>query len=162
VTEIVVDVVDRQRLLRLDAAWLTRVVCRALACEGVDRAEVCVLLVRDRRMAQLHDEWLGIPGPTDVITFDLGGGEPVSGMRGAGMRGDIAISTETAARAAREVGWAARHEVAYCVVHGLLHLAGYDDHAVADRRRMRQRERVLMAAAGLPRPPRRRIVRGAS
>jgi probable rRNA maturation factor len=156
VTEIVVDVVDRQRLVRIDAAWLTRVVRRALACEGVNRAEVCVLLVRDRRMAKIHEEWLGMPGPTDVITFDLGAAEPDSSMRG-----DIAVSTETAARAAREVGWAARHEVAYCVVHGLLHLAGYDDHAAAERRRMRQRERVLMAAAGLPRPPRQRVVRGA-
>lgn len=166
-TEIVVDVVDRQRLLRIDAAWLARVVRRALACEGVAQAEVCVLLVRDRRMARLHEDWLGIAGPTDVITFDLGGADLGSGMsgratRGDIIRGDIAVSTETAGRAAREVGWAARHEVAYCVVHGLLHLAGYDDHAAADRRRMRQRERVLMAAAGLPRPPRRPLVRGAS
>lgn len=171
-TEIVVDVVDRQRLLRIDAAWLARVVRRALAREGVDRAEVCVLLVRDRRMARLHEDWLGIPGPTDVITFDLGGTVsdsrvsdnrvPGGGTRGDIIRGDIAVSTETAVRAAREVGWAVRHEVAYCVVHGLLHLAGYDDQAAADRRRMRRREQVLMAAAGLPRPPRRPLVRGAS
>ena len=150
-SEILVDVADRQRLLRIDAAWLGRVVRRALAREGVERAEICILLVNDRRMAGLHERWLGLPGPTDVITFDLAAGEP-----GPGLRGDIAVSTETARRVARELGWQTRYEVAYCVVHGLLHLAGYDDGRPADRRAMRARERTLMAAAGLPRPPRSR------
>jgi probable rRNA maturation factor len=56
---------------------------------------------------------------------------------------------------ARELGWQPRHELAYYVVHGILHLAGYDDHDPADRRAMRARERVLMLAAGLPAPPSR-------
>lgn len=147
-----IDILDRQRAVRIGAAWLERVVRRALAREGVERAEISILLVGDRRMARLHEEWLGIPGPTDVITFDLaGGGEPAEGLRG-----DIAVSGETARRVAREVGWAPRHEVAYYVVHGLLHLAGYDDLVPDARRAMRARERVLMAAAGLPRPPRAR------
>jgi len=157
VAEIVVDVVDRQRLLRIDAAWLGRVVRRALAREGIVAAEICLLLVRDRQMATLHEEWLGIPGPTDVITFDL-----ATGPRRLGLHGDIAVSTETALRAARDLGWPPRCEVAYYVVHGLLHLAGYDDHAPAARQAMRRRERVLMTAAGLPRPPRRSVARGVS
>jgi probable rRNA maturation factor len=157
VAEIVVDVVDRQRLLRIDAAWLERVVRRALAREGIAGAEICLLLVRDRQMATLHEEWLGIPGPTDVITFDL-----ATGPRRHGLHGDIAVSTETALRAARELGWPPRCEVAYYVVHGLLHLAGYDDHAPTVRQAMRRRERVLMTAAGLPRPPRRPVARGVS
>ena len=151
-----VDVVDRQRMVRIGAAWLTRIVRRALARQGVDRAEIAILLVGDRRMARLHEQWLGVPGTTDVITFDLAGGG-----RGdpAGLRGDIVVSAETAHRVARELGWAPRHEVAYYVVHGLLHLAGHDDHDPGRRRAMRARERVLMAAAGLPRPPRARIRR---
>lgn len=146
---IAVDVVDRQRSVRIGASWLGRVVRAALARQRVERAEVCVLLVEDRRMATLHRTWLGLPGPTDVITFDL------SAAGAEGLHGDIAVSTETARRVAREVGWSARHEVAYYVVHGLLHLAGYDDHDPVERRVMRGRERVLLAAAGLPPPPRR-------
>ena len=142
-----VQVLDRQRAVAVSAAWLGRVVRRALARQGVARAEIAILLVGDRRMARLHEEWLGIPGTTDVITFDLSAG-PRSGMQG-----DIAVSAETARRVAREVGWQPRHEVAYYVVHGLLHLAGYDDHDPADRRAMRARERVLLRAAGLPAPP---------
>ena len=147
---IVVDLVDRQKLLRITPAWLRGVVARGLAAIGVHEAEVTVLLLDDRGIATLHDRWLGIPGPTDVITFDLA--DDVS----LGLKGDIAVSTETARRMARELGWQPRHELAYYVMHGLLHLAGDDDHDPADRRRMRAREQLVMAAAGLPRPPRHR------
>jgi len=149
--DIQIDILDKQRAVRVGAAWLERAVRKAIAREGVERAEISILLVGDRRMAKLHEEWLGIPGPTDVITFDLAEGGPHGGLQG-----DIAVSTETARRMARELGWAPRHEVAYYVVHGLLHLAGYDDLVPEKRRAMRARERVLMAAAGLPRPPRAR------
>jgi len=145
---VTVHVLDRQRAVAVSAAWLGRVVRRALEREGVTRAEITVLLVGDRRMAGLHEQWLGIPGPTDVITFDLSADGPRDGLVG-----DIAVSGETARRVAREVGWQPRHEIAYYVVHGLLHLAGYDDHDPADRRAMRARERALLRAAGLPTPP---------
>jgi probable rRNA maturation factor len=83
-----------------------------------------------------------------VITFDLS-----DAARPGILHGDIAVSAETARRTARELGWQSRHELAYYVVHGILHLSGYDDHDPADRRAMRARERVLMQAAGLPAPP---------
>ena len=71
------------------------------------------------------------------------------------LAGDIVVSGETARRAARELGWQPRQELAYYVVHGLLHLAGYDDLTPGERRRMRKAERTVMVAAGLPAPPRR-------
>lgn len=152
-----IDVVDRRRRsrhhVRIDPDWLRRVLRRALVREGIERAELCVLLVGDREMARIHEDWLGLPGPTDVITFDLAGGEAAAGV--GVMRGDIAVSGETAVRVARELGWSPRHEVAYCAIHGILHLTGHDDLDPDSRRRMRARERVLMTAAGLPRPPRR-------
>lgn len=145
-----IDVVDRQRALRVGGRWLGTVAQRALERQGVEAAEICVLLVDDRGIAGLHERWLGIPGPTDVITFDLS-----DAARPGVLHGDIAVSAETARRVARELGWQPRHELAYYVVHGILHLAGYDDHDPADRRAMRARERVLMLAAGLPAPPSR-------
>ena len=140
-----VEIVDRQRRLAVARPWLAGIIRAALARQGVAAAEICVLLVDDRRIATLHERWLGVPGPTDVITFDLGS-QPDA------LRGDIAVSAETAARVAREIGCEPRRELAYYVVHGLLHLAGHDDHTAADRRRMRARERLLMQAAGLPPP----------
>jgi probable rRNA maturation factor len=72
------------------------------------------------------------------------------------LAGDIVVSTETARRMARAVGWTPRQELAYYIVHGVLHLTGYDDHTPADRRQMRARERAVMKACGLPVPPRTR------
>lgn len=146
---IAVDVTDRQRTLRLGPRWLTGIVRRSLAREGIAAAEIGILLVNDRGIAALHERWLDVPGPTDVITFDLADGDDPDHLQG-----DIVVSTETAARTARALGWNPRHEAAYYVIHGLLHLAGYDDHDAADRRAMRARERVLLAACGLPAPPR--------
>lgn len=152
---IAVEVVDRQRSLRLPRGWLAGVVRRALARQGIDAAELCVLVVDDRRIARLHREWLDVAGPTDVITFASAAAGPPDGV----LRGDIVASAETARRVARAVGWPARHELAYYVIHGILHLAGHDDLTATDRRAMRARERVLLAAAGLPPAPRPRPAR---
>lgn len=150
---LVVDVSDRQSLLRVSSRGLERLVRTALSVEGIEQAEIGVVLVDDRRIASIHRRWLGIPGPTDVITFDLSAG--VTGPPHAGvLAGDIVVSTETARRMARAVGWTPRLELAYYIIHGLLHLTGYDDHAAADRRQMRARERTVMKACGLPIPPR--------
>ncbi len=152
---LVVDVSDRQRVLRVSVRGLERLVRMALVAEGIEQAEINVILVDDRRIAAVHRRWLGLPGPTDVITFDLSAGTAGPPQAGV-LAGDIVVSTETARRMARAVGWTPRQELAYYVVHGLLHLTGYDDHAPADRRVMRARERAVMKACGLPAPPRTR------
>ena len=153
---LVVDVSDRQSVFQISARGVERLVRRALDAEGVEQAEIGVILLDDRRIAAVHRRWLGLPGPTDVITFDLSGGTAGPPQAGV-LTGDIVVSTETARRMARVVGWTPRQELAYYIVHGLLHLTGYDDHTAADRRLMRARERSVMKACGLPHPPRTRV-----
>lgn len=148
-----VTVVNRQRLVPVAVPWLDRIVHRVLAAEGVDEAEVSILLVDDRRIGRLHAEWFGDPSPTDVITF------PLSAPGAVPLAGDLVVSAEMAKRRSREFGWAPRHELAYYVVHGLLHLTGHDDTASGPRRTMRARERAVMRAVGLPVPPRRPATR---
>jgi len=69
--------------------------------------------------------------------------------------GLLVVSTETACRVAAELGWSVEHELAYYIVHGLLHLAGYDDTTSAGRTGMRREERRVMKFIGFPAPPRR-------
>jgi len=144
-----VTVVNRQRLLRVAAPWLERIVHRGLAAEGVARAEISITIVNDRQIGRLHDEWFGDPSPTDVITFPLS--EPGADV----LAGDIVVSAETARRRGRDFAWTAREELAYYVIHGLLHLTGHDDTSPTGRRAMRARERAVMRAAGLAAPTRR-------
>jgi probable rRNA maturation factor len=144
-----VTVANRQRIVRVAAPWLERIVRRALAAEAVDRADISITIVTDRQIGRLHGEWFDDPSPTDVITFPLS--EPGDDT----LAGDIVVSAETARRRGREFGWTPREELAYYAIHGLLHLTGHDDTSPGRRRAMRARERAVMRAAGLAAPPRR-------
>ena len=148
---IAVAVDDRQSLLRVSERWVRSIVRGTLEAQRIVVAEIGVLLLEDRAMARLNTRWLAHAGPTDVITFPIGSPEEPGCDR---LRGDLAVSVETAAREAVRLGWHPRRELAYYLVHGLLHLTGHDDTTAAARRRMRRREREVMGLLGLPAPPR--------
>jgi len=90
---------------------------------------IYVLLVDDRRMAALHKEFCSIPGATDVLTFQ---------------HGEIVISADTAATQARMFHTSVTAEIQLYVLHGLLHLAGFDDATPSKGRQMHQLQKKLM------------------
>ena len=97
--------------------------------------EISVLLVSDRRMTGLHRQFLGKSAPTDVLTFQ---------------HGEIVVSVETAARNARRFGNSLGQELRLYLVHGLLHLHGFDDRNNADAKKMEAAQwRILERADGL-------------
>ncbi|MEP7014953.1 MAG: rRNA maturation RNase YbeY [Verrucomicrobiota bacterium] len=93
--------------------------------------EVSVLIVSDRRMALLHRRFLNQSGPTDVLTFK---------------HGEIFISAETARRNARAFRNSLAGELRLYVVHGLLHLHGFDDRTQVDARAMEARQRKILGS----------------
>lgn len=93
--------------------------------------EVSVLLVSDRRMAALHRRYMNQSGPTDVITFQ---------------HGEIFVSAETAVRNARRFGNSVGRELRLYIVHGLLHLHGFDDRDETSIRKMRLAEKSTLTA----------------
>lgn len=96
-------------------------------------SEIGVSLVSDAVSARLHQEFGGVPGPTDVITFQ---------------HGEIVISAETAARQARANREPLRREIFRYIVHGLLHLNGHRDDTAADRKKMwAAQERIVKRLA---------------
>ena len=106
------------------------------------RGQVTVLLTTDTAMQRLNRRFRGKNKPTDVLSFPAGG--PVA----AEVAGDLAISVPTARRQAAELGHALRTEIKVLVLHGLLHLAGYDHET--DQGEMYRRERSLRAKLRLP------------
>jgi probable rRNA maturation factor len=94
--------------------------------------QIYVLIVSDRRMAGLHKEFCGIVGATDVLTFQ---------------HGEIVISADTAATQARTFHSSVTAEIQLYVLHGLLHLAGFDDGIPSKRRQMDRLQRRLFATA---------------
>jgi len=87
-------------------------------------AEVSVLLTDDPGIHVLNREWRGIDRPTDVLSWPL---EEAPALTGEDALGDVAISLDTAARQAAARGWEMEDEVALLLVHGILHLLGYED-----------------------------------
>lgn len=123
----------------LDLHGLESVVAYVLGAERAEGAwQVTILLCDDDRLRRLHRDFLGLDSPTDVITFPIGddGGE---------LGGDIVVSVERAADQAGEYGHRAAEEVRFLVVHGLLHLCGWDDATEVERTGMLRRQTVLLA-----------------
>lgn len=118
---------------------LKRVGQATLSSEGCADAEVVVLLVGDRRMVRLNGQYRRRPESTDVLAFPPG---PMPAEEAS--LGDIVISLDTAARQAQRRGHDLSREVATLLVHGLLHLRGYDHHTATARRRMWGRQRAIL------------------
>lgn len=107
------------------------------------QGEVSVLLTGDRRMRALNRKFRHRDRPTDVLSFPA-----APEFAAAGFAGDLAISLETAARQAAERGHPLEAEIEILILHGLLHLAGYDHES--DFGQMARRERALRKRLSLP------------
>ncbi len=149
-------IANRQRAVRFDLRWLRRAGKLALekcSRESADQRfalgaldEVEVAIVSDRVIASVHQRFMDIPGATDVITFE---------------HGEIVISAQTAAHYAATYGHFLEEELALYVIHGMLHLNGFEDgtRAEADRMHKLQTEILRECLREIPiptnpRPPR--------
>lgn len=100
-------------------------------------SELAVVFVDDDAMAALHQAWMGLDGPTDVMSFPMDQLRPGSANHPAtGMLGDIVISPQVAAEHAAGGGHSTADELALLVTHGLLHLLGYDHHDDDEKHQM--------------------------
>jgi probable rRNA maturation factor len=121
-----IEIINRQRLRKIDrdrAATLSRAVLDRV---GRPDAVLTVTFIRDRAMRRLNRDYRGIDGPTDVLSFAYHEGEGSAAYDETGHIGDVVISVETAYARARELGLSFGREIEHLVIHGALHLAGYD------------------------------------
>jgi probable rRNA maturation factor len=123
------------------SATLARFLARAQRAAGL-RGEVNVLVAGSREIRGLNRRYRGQDKVTDVLSF------PTDGGTGKGFAGDIAISAEMAARSARQFCHAPAQELKILLLHGVLHLAGYDHER--DNGHMARTEERLRAQLGLP------------
>lgn len=110
------------------------------------RGDVSIKICDDAEMARLHRDFMGIDGPTDVMSFPGGSGESHGAFFGKSEAylGDIAVSFETAERQAIEAGHSAAREIVFLILHGLLHLAGQDDLGPGQREAMLAYQTALL------------------
>jgi probable rRNA maturation factor len=113
-------------------------------------AEVSLLFCDDARMRELNRQWRGFDKPTNVLSFP---GEEIAPEEAAGPQiGDIALGFETLTREAELEGKPFEHHFQHLVIHGFLHLFGYDHLNEGDARRMEGLEREALATLGIDDP----------
>ena len=130
---IAISITNGQKTLPVDRRRVRRAVRAILGDAGIAEARVSVAVVDDPTIAGLHQQFLNDPEPTDVLSFLLERAPPV-------LEGEVVVSADTAKASAPRYGCTATEELLRYVIHGTLHLVGYEDSTPRKRAIMRKRE----------------------
>ncbi len=133
---VAVEISDTQGFLKVDRARLVHLIESVLGDEGVDEAAISLALVDNPTIRRINRKHLAHDWPTDVISFLLSAPDDTE------LVGELIVSAEMAVTTAGDLAADATAELALYVVHGLLHLCGYDDSTETDIHEIRAREQV--------------------
>jgi probable rRNA maturation factor len=137
-----VSIASPQELVKLDRPRLREIVKQVMAEEDIKDYEISLAFVDNPTIHGINKRFLEHDEPTDVITFPYSSGKVLVV--------ELVIGVEVALEQARVGGHEVDAELALYVIHGLLHLVGYDDKDAHDRKQMRVRERYHLNGLGLP------------
>jgi len=117
---------------------------KILSALGCETHELSIVLVDDEEITRLNRQYFHRNRPTNVISFPMGGGDPAGPH--PPILGDVVISAQTAKREAAAVGGEAEEEILFLMIHGILHLVGYDhEGSPGERKKMEAKERELFS-----------------
>ena len=136
----------------LEADWIQNIAGQVLIAQGVSpESELGLVITSQEKVQQLNKSYLGRDNPTDVLAFSLLPEQPVEDSPsfvqppdGVLHLGEVIISYPQAVAQAEERGHSVKREVAILVVHGVLHLLGYEHDEPEPERRMKERERGIL------------------
>ncbi len=157
-----ISIADQQHALPVDHEFLERVARRTLEIEAVAAATISLAVVNNAQIHSVNRQFLQHDYPTDVISFLLeeSGGKPAAPLaksaraQGKTIDGELVVSAEYACDASADFGTRPQDELALYVIHGLLHLCGYDDLTDEELPIMRARERAVLSALAIHIPQR--------
>lgn len=129
---------------RQHSTFIARRLRKAHALLKPPLRELSVALVGDQRMSELHQRFMNIAGPTDVLTFPLD-----EDQRGRVVGGEVVVCVPEARRRAREHDVALRDELLLYALHGMLHLCGHDDRTAGGYQKMHRTEDRILTALGI-------------
>jgi probable rRNA maturation factor len=139
-----IAIASPQEAVPIDRGRMREIARTVLAGENEPEAEISLAFVDNATIHTLNKRYLNHDEPTDVLSF------PLSEPGAAKLAGELVIGAEVALTQAADRGHDVQAELALYVIHGLLHLCGFDDHDDRDARAMRERERHYLQQLGLP------------
>jgi len=137
-----IAICDEQTVVAVDADRVRGAIGSILADASMGSAEISLAIVDDPTIGALHHKYLGHDGPTDVLSFVLSETD-------RHLIGEVVVSAETAATTAGEYGWDPASELLLYVIHGTLHLVGYDDAVPEAAEEMRRQEAHYLRQVGV-------------
>lgn len=141
-----VSIISHREPEPLDLEAFERLAVFVLKLEDVpDMSELSIALVGEDEMARLNEQHRGVVGPTDVLSWPCDDPCPTPGDEPITL-GDVVIAPEVAERQARELGHSVEHELDVLLVHGVLHVLGYDHETDEDAAVMDARQAALLDA----------------
>ncbi len=139
--------IDDPSARSLSKRWLRDIARGVLTAEGAPPGELSIAIVSEETIRRLNCDYAGEDAATDVLSFSQREGEPFpSSFEGVLPLGEVVIAYPVAQRQATEQGHTAEREVAHLLIHGVLHLLGYDHLEPEEERRMRAKEEALLRA----------------
>jgi probable rRNA maturation factor len=138
-----ISVATPQEVVAVDRGRMRDIARAVLEGENVRAHEISLAFVDNATIHRLNKRYLDHDEPTDVLSF------PLSDPGARKLAGELVIGVEVAQQQAQERGHDVGVELALYVIHGLLHLCGYDDKSDEGAKEMRERERHYLAALGL-------------
>jgi probable rRNA maturation factor len=127
-----------------NAQSLHRLLLSARGLVNAPLRQLSIVLIGDRMMAELHDRFMGLPDPTDVLTFPID-----LDARGRPLSGEVFICVPHARRTAKSRGIDVQNEVLLYALHGMLHLCGFDDRTERGFARMHRKEDRILQQLGV-------------
>ncbi|MCH5378251.1 MAG: rRNA maturation RNase YbeY [Planctomycetes bacterium] len=137
-----IEISNQQDAYPVDEPRLVSAAHRVLQGEGIRTGVISVAIVDDATIHELNRRYLQHDYATDVLSFVLEENEDH-------LEGEVIVSADTAAANCARFGWSLGDELLLYVVHGMLHLAGCDDHSPADQQVMREREKHYLSSFGV-------------
>jgi probable rRNA maturation factor len=139
-----ISIATPQEIVEVDRGRMREIGRAVLEGEGIGDYEISLAFVDNPTIHRLNKRYLDHDEPTDVLSF------PYSDAGAKKLTGELILGVEVAKEQAAERGHDVQAELALYVIHGLLHLCGYDDKTEKAAQQMRQRERHYLQALGLP------------
>ncbi|MEA3328180.1 MAG: rRNA maturation RNase YbeY [Candidatus Omnitrophota bacterium] len=133
-----------QSKVRVNIKDLKEIVARALKIEGKDQAEVSILLVDNATIKDLNRRYKGLNRATDVLAFSQQEGESGFLKINSNLLGDVVVSINKALTQSRKYKQSFKKELYLYIIHGCLHLLGYDDINPLSRKRMEKKQKEIL------------------
>ncbi len=138
-----VSIANPQELVEIPFARFKEIARGVLEGEKIKEAKISLAMVDDTTSARINMQFLQHEGPTDVITF------PLSKAKAKTLEGELVLGVQVALRESQERGHSFEDEMSLYIIHGLLHLCGFDDHEDDEIAEMRKKEKEYLSKFGI-------------